>query len=248
MKRLTPVAAILIALVLAQGISAQGFEQLANPNFEEGFQRWQGIPEVEVAVGWEPTWLEGNDRQCRQPCYRPEFKPEQQIVAQGQYSQRWFTTFARQFAAIFQRVPVQEGQWYMFSCRVYNISEPDGRMSAFVGINPWGGDVFHRTMIWGEEHIYNYRSWSEVSVTAQAFGGRITVAMGGNNEWPSHNNAVYWDSCRLERVESPTGPTPTPAPTYTPYPTPEPTGEPGNVDYGRIRDIVATVVAEWDRR
>ena len=259
---------LLPASGMALGMLSPAAPVLANPGFEEGFTV-RGAPEVEIAVGWEPAWITGDDRQCREPCYRPEYKPEQQIVTQGQYSQRWFTTFARQFAAIYQRVDVQAGQWYEFSCDLYAISEPDGQMGAFVGINPWGGDPFHRTMIWGQENVapgggWLYRQWTRVSVTARAWSNRITVVCGGNNNWPTKNNAAYWDNCSIRRVDAP-GSGQTPMPTYTPYPTytpqppcptitpcptqvPCPTCEPGaggdcpSID--EIRAAVETVVAD----
>jgi len=233
----------LCAMLIVAGVTAQS-ETLVNGGFDGPFTI-RGAGEVVVAEGWDPAWLQGDDRQCREPCFRPEYKPEEQIAVSGK-SQRWFTTFARQFAAIYQRVNVQQGQWYEFSCDVYNISEPNGRMEVFVGINPWGADVFHRSMVWGKGYVSPYRTWTRVSVVAQAWGDRITVACGGNNDWPTQNNAAYWDNCSIRRVEG-TGaqPTYTPYPTYTaPAVTPCPTGAPGTgCDYARIKDDVATVVA-----
>jgi hypothetical protein len=218
---------------VALGVLASDDPVLVNPGFEGNFT-FRGAPEVEVAVGWDPAWIQGDDRQCRAPCYRPEYKPERTIKVQGETSQRWFTTFARQFAAIYQRVDVEPGQWYEFSCDVYAISEPNGQMGAFVGINPWGGDAFHRTMIWGQEQVapgggWVYRQWTRVSVTAQAWSDRITVACGGNNSFATHNNAVYWYNCSIRRVDDKAPSTgQTPLPTYTPYPTytPQPTWTP----------------------
>lgn len=224
-------AAVVLALgLLILLLAVQGHAQapvLVNGNFEGEFTP-RGAGEVVVAEGWDPAWLEGDDRQCRAPCYRPEYQPETEIAQQGK-SQRWFTTFARQFGTIFQRVDVQQGEWYEFSCAVYNISEPDGRMEVFVGINPWGGDPFHRTMIWGQGYVKPYRQWTRVSVVAQAWGDRITVAAGANNSYATKNNASYWDNCTIRHVDSPGGTeTPAPLPTYTPYPTytPQPTATP----------------------
>ena len=216
---------LLPASRVALGVLAPNDPVLVNPGFEGNFT-FRNAPEVEVAAGWEPAWIQGDDRQCREPCHRPEYKPERTIKVQGETSQRWFTTFSRQFAAVFQRVDVEPGQWYEFSCDVYAISEPNGQMGAFVGINPWGGDAFHRTMIWGQEQVapgggWIYRQWTRVSVTAQAWSNRITVACGGSNSFATHNNAVYWDNCSIRRVDAKSGSSPTqaPLPTYTPYPT-----------------------------
>jgi hypothetical protein len=219
---------------------------LVNGDFEGGFTVRES-QEVEVAVGWEYSYMSGDDRWCRAPCYRPEYKPETQIAVGGT-SQRWFTTFARQFGTIHQLVDVDADQWYTFSCEVYAISEPDGQMSAIVGANPWGAGVFDRTMVWGQQQPWaSYRQWHTLSVTFQAFGGRVRVAVGGNNNYPTKNNAVYVDNCSLKLASGPAQPTPTPPPTYTPYPTatPMPTPEPcptcpagQGCDYGVIRDIV----------
>jgi len=249
--------AVVAALALSAAVAAQpGEPHLVNPNFEAGFTVREAA-EVEVADGWDYAYLSGNDRQCRAPCYRPEFKPEREIVAQGQYSQRWFSTFSRQFAALSQRVQVEPGEWYEFSCDVYAISEPMGQMAGFAGINPWGGSPFERTMVWGKEQVgdrgWVYREWMRVSVTAQVWSDHITVAIGGNNAWPTKNNALYVDACRIKRVDA--GGDPEPLPTYTPYPTwtpaptaqPCPTCAPGSGDCPGIEEIrraMGTVVAD----
>lgn len=218
----------LVSLLIAIAISAmaQG-PQLQNPDFEDGFTVRES-QEVEVAVGWDYSYMSGDDRWCRAPCYRPEYKPETQIVVEGT-SQRWFTTFARQFGTIHQSVSVDADQWYTFECQVYAISEPDGQLSVMVGANPWNAGVFDRTMIWGEQQPWgSYREWNTLSVTFRAYGGSVRVAVGANNNYPTKNNAAYVDNCTLERADGP-APEPTPLPTYTPYPTPEacPTCVPG---------------------
>ena len=198
-------------------------KDLINLNFEDGFSLREA-PEVVVANGWGYSYLSGNDPRCPDPSARPEFKPEQSIVRSG-YSQRWFTSFARHFAAIHQPVEVTEGEWYTFSAWGYAISEPPGQLGVFCGANPWGADVFHRTTIWGKEQpLDHYREWFHLSVTFQAFGGEVLVALGSNNRFPTKNNTVYFDQCRF-----------TPAtPLSEPLPPPE-----GDFDYARLRAIVA---------
>jgi len=236
---------VLCLSLLAVGASAQSGPQLVNPSFEGGFTVRES-QEVEVAQGWEYSYMSGDDRWCRAPCYRPEFKPETSIAVAGS-SQRWFTTYARQFGTIHQLVPVEDGQWYTFSCQVYAISEPDGQLAALVGANPWGAGVFDRTMIWGEQQPWGqYRQWHELSVTFQAFGGRVRVAVAGNNNYPTKNNAIYVDNCTLALASGP-GPQPTPQPTWTPQPTPAPCPTcpaDGACDYGVIRGIVREEIAE----
>jgi hypothetical protein len=225
-------------------VGAQGSIPLVNADFEGGFSVRES-QEVEVANGWDYSYMSGDDRWCRAPCYRPEFKPETVIAVEGT-SQRWFATFARQFGTIHQLVEVDSDQWYTFECQVYAISEPDGQQAVFVGIQPWGTGVFDRTMVWGEQQPWgSYREWHTLSVTARAYGGRIRVAVGSNNNYPTKNNAAYVDQCVLRRADGPAQPTPaptyTPYPTLTPWPTPEPcpTSPPGvGCDYDTIRQVV----------
>jgi hypothetical protein len=231
-KRATvAVVAVLFALsvLLTVKTAAQNDSLLVNAGFDEGFTVRES-QEVTVAVGWDYSYLSGDDRWCRAPCYRPEYKPESEIAVSGT-SQRWFVTFARQFGTIHQSVQVEPGAWYKFSCQVYAISEPDGQQAVMVGANPWGAGVYDRTMLWGQQQPWGaYREWHEVNVTFQAFGNNARVAVGSNNNYPTKNNAAYVDSCRLERLDGPgPGPTPEPCPTHTPG---------GECDYERIRAIV----------
>jgi len=179
---------------------AQSGPVLQNANFDGGFTVREA-QEVEVATGWDYSYMSGDDRWCRAPCYRPEFKPEQQIVVSGK-SQRWFTTFARHYAAIHQTVNVEAGAWYRFSCQAYAISEPDGQLAVRVGANPWNAGVFDSTMIWGQQQPWaSYRQWHQVEVVFQAWSDRVRVAVGSVPNYPVKNNAAYVDNCALERVE-----------------------------------------------
>lgn len=248
MKRLATVLRGVLFLsfvtVIVSSASAQG-TQLVNGDFEGGFSVRES-QEVTVANGWDYSYMSGDDRWCRAPCSRPEYKPETTIVVEGT-SQRWFSTFARQFGTIHQLIDVDSDQWYTFECQMYAISEPDGQQAVFVGINPWGAGVFDRTMVWGEQQTWgSYRKWHTLSVTARAYGGRIRVAIGSNNNYATKNNAVYVDNCSFVRTDGP-APDPTPMPTYTAYPTytPRPTPEPcptcvpgGECNYDTIRQVV----------
>jgi len=254
LKRLYIAAgAIILGFILSAIVAAQPVQPvLVNGDFEGGFSIREA-PEVQVANGWDYAYIAGNDRWCGSPCSRPEAKPEQQIISQGAYAQRWFTTFSRHLWAIHQEIAVEQGQWYEFSCDVQaRTSTPPGDLGIFVGINPWAGGVFDRTMIWGKEQVdsngWIYNRWVRVSVMAQAFGGKIRVAAASNPKWATRENTVYVDNCTLRRMDIGSV---TPQPTYTPYPTPEPcpTCTPGGAcDYDRIKSDVATVIAEWDRR
>ena len=251
LKKTWPLVLVLLALpLLVAGQAHDGV--LVNPGFEEGFTVREA-PEVEVAIGWDYAYLSGDDRQCRHPCYRPEAKPERIIVSQGSASQRWFSTFARHFWVLHQGdIRVPSGAWVEFSCDVQaRTSTPPGDLGIFVGIQPWNGNVFDRTMVWGKEQVgssgWIYNEWVRVSVTAQAYGDKVRVAIGSNPRWAVRENTAYVDNCELRIISGPVAPTP--APTWTPYPTvtPCPTCAPnggGGCDYARIRSDVATVVAE----
>ena len=231
--------ALLFVLLCSAAVGAQAEQPgLVNGSFEEGFTI-RGASEVEVAIGWEVAYLEGDHPWCRSPCHRPEFKPEQQTqyVTDGQYAQRWFSTFARQFGVIWQRVPVVAGEWYRFSCDGYVISEPPGGHALMVGIQPWGADVFGRQMVWGRE-LQERDTWRRVEVVAQAWGDAIVVAVGTNNAWATRNNTAYVDSCQIERVEWGGGTCPE-CPEF-----PECPGDSTGLDYGRLREIVREELAE----
>jgi hypothetical protein len=209
---------------------------LVNPDFEAGFSVRES-QEVEVAIGWDYSYLTGDDRWCRAPCYRPEWKPEQQIAVAG-HAQRWFSTFSRHYAAIHQSVQVEADQWYRFACQVYAISEPDGQLAVRVGANPWNAGVLDHTMLWGQQQPWGqYRKWHEASVTFQAWSNTVRVAVGSVPNYPTKNNAAYVDNCTLTLVEPgqcpecPVCPTPTPCPDCPPC-------NGGGCDYERIRTIV----------
>ena len=244
MSRIKTVSLVALCLaLLAVGVSAQGGPVLVNPSFEDGFSVRES-QEVEVANGWDYSYMSGDDRWCRAPCFRPEMKHETEIVVSGT-SQRWFTTFARHYTSIHQSIAAEPGRWYRFSCQAYAISEPDGQLAVRVGANPWNAGPFDSTMIWGQQQPWGqYREWHELEVVFQAWGDRVRVAAGSVPNYPVKNNAAYIDNCRIEQVEigGECPACPTPQPTQTPVPTPEPcpTCVPGSgtCNYDLIRDIV----------
>jgi hypothetical protein len=227
MKRAQIALTLGLILILSQpaGALSPPPPSLANPSFEDGFTT-RGAPELEVAIGWDPAYLEGDHPWCRPPCHRPEFKPEmqEQYVTAGHHSQRWFSTFARQFGVIWQQVEVTPGHWYRFACDGYVISDPPGSHALFVGIQPWSGDIFDRRMVWGQE-LQVTGEWQRIAVTAQAWGHHITVAVGSNNAWPTRNNTIYVDNCTIDVVEFVDECPPCPDP-----------GDPGTIDL--IRQVI----------
>jgi hypothetical protein len=169
---------------------------ILNPSFEEGWynQTQDGI--LVLPEHWRAEYKEGDV-----PYKRPEIKPNQEFRTDGRFSIRAFPpAHSRGFYSIYQEVDVEQGQWYRFSVDVRAESEPSGKLGTFVGIQPWGGSIFHRQMIWGKE-LVNTHGWMRVEVYAQAFGGRIRVAMGADNEFASRNNTTWWDNAQLELWE-----------------------------------------------
>lgn len=201
---------------------------LLNPNFENGFHLHGGVGELQLANDWQPWWndgsVEGNQGK------RPEYREERQAfgagrVKEGTSAQKHFTTFSAQDAGIFQIIEdVTPGEWYEFNAWVWcwssaqddpNHSTDPGKMSALVGLNPWGdGRALYRTTIWGEEALEQYDKWVQVSVTAQAFSSRIAVFTRGIQVWAAKHGDFYWDQARL--VKAFDEPTPTPPVPPTP--------------------------------
>lgn len=197
---------------------------LQNPSFEQGWYNQTPDGILVLPEGWAAEYQEGDH-----PYKRPEIKPNQEFTTDGSYSIRAFPpAHSRGFYGIYQDVEVEQGKWYRFSADVRSVSDPPGKLGVFVGIQPWGGSIFHRQMIWGEE-LVNSQEWTRIECIAQAFGGRIRVAMGADNEFATRNNTTFWDSAALELWECDGG--------TEPGPDPEP--EPGeDVDYNLIRQIV----------
>ena len=232
----------LFALVaLAVQATAQSGAVLVNPSFEDGWHI-QGAPELTLPNGWTVEYRDGDHPWCEPPCFRPEVTPNEEYVTAGQYSIRAFPpAFSRALFGIWQEQSVTPGSWWTFSCDARLESKPPGEMAAFVGIQPWGAGLFERQMVWGKETQIRLE-WQRVSVTAQAYGTRIRVAMGANNKWATQNNTVWYDNCSLVRADGP-APQPTPQPPQIP-PTPQPcpTCTPGgscDVDYSRIEQLIA---------
>lgn len=236
-----PIATAVLTRVMASGmaavliiptpspVSVQAAEngQLVNGNFELGWHE-QGAGELVIPDGWELEYRDGSHPWCPAPCNRPEVKPNEEYVANGQYSMRSFTTFSRGLYAVWQGVSVTPGSWWTFSCKVRVESNPPGELAAFVGIQPWGAGCFERQMVWGQE-MQKQLEWQTVSVTAQAYGNRIRVAMGANNKWPTKDNTAWFDECTLKPAEPGSCPACPECPACPPG---------SGVDYDTIRDIV----------
>jgi hypothetical protein len=244
--------ALLLGVVLirqAPAAAAQEGNLLQNPGFEGNFQAWSGIPEIQVAQGWTPWWL---DDPNHNPAYfRPEYKRADAgafpyRVFSGGSSQQYFTFFASHLAGMYQQVPnVSPGQRYRFSimAQVWSSLEDDPRNSVQpanphlqIGIDPTGNwSPGSADVVWSPEASMGgiIDQWTSLSVEATAANNVVTVFMRTNPDFANKHNDIYWDNASLSAVEPPppTAPPPTNtpdplAPTLTPTETPPPTATP----------------------
>jgi len=173
---------------------------LTNPDFEGSWHQ-QGAPELVLPDGWELEYRDGDHPWCGPQGKRPEVKPNQEFVVSGSHSIRAFPpAHSRGVFGIFQTVDITPGTWLTFRAWARVESNPPGGMAAYVGIQPWAGSLFDRQMIWGQE-TKEIGVWTRIEVTAPAFGGKVRVALGANNDWATQNNTVWFDDCSLEVAE-----------------------------------------------
>ena len=218
-RLITAVIAVLLTLgavsVFTLGLdysALAGDVTLVNPGLEAPYPPFDGEGELKTASGWSPWWAPSTKR--------PEYLPE---LILGQEHQKQFTTFGAVNAGVYQEVRATPGQWYTFSVWVLMQStDNQGDLSAMACINPWARwDIEHRTTVCGREIVGVYGEWVLVSVTAQAFTDKITVATWGTAKWPVKYNDHFWKDARLEQVTiGGICPTPEPCATGTPVLTP----------------------------
>ncbi|UCC64884.1 MAG: hypothetical protein JSV36_07545 [Anaerolineae bacterium] len=94
---------------------------LTDPNFEDGFYYADGQPELQVANGWKPWWIEGTrEETSRGYLHRPEYKAEDRLLYGGRrirserYGQKFFTSFSTHHAGFFQRAAAPTGSQVTF--------------------------------------------------------------------------------------------------------------------------------------
>jgi hypothetical protein len=229
------VAAALMLWALFNVLAVYGYQAdsfLLNPGLEPPYSL-HGAPEVEVAGQWYPAWVPPSHSLCAgSNCVRPEYKPIYRdqfphLVVEGGASQKIFATHAHTFGGVYQVTSLPRGKW-RFMCDVYvtddgKSGQGNPQTSARVGVHPWGGGMFDSAMVWGKPQVgergWVYDQWVRVSVEAETWGDRATLAFSVRNDYPISTSA-FFDNCGLERVEGEVLPTYTPYPTYTPAPTP----------------------------
>ena len=211
---------------------------LANANFEDGFSD-RGSGEVRVANGWHP-WFQDGPNQDQGLNHRPEWNAENaqwhgtRRIKEGTWAQKWGKVYSTHRAGIYQQVSVPAGSQVTLTAwaQAWSSTEDDAAVSKnggyalMVGIDPTGGtDWGSGNVVWSEPNR-TLDQWVQLSVSARAQGGTITVYLRGEAEWPVKHNDSYWDDVCLTYVAPTAVPTNTPRPTNTPEPTPPPTEEP----------------------
>ena len=247
---LAVVALVAPLLMPKTNVQSQTVNLLLNPSFEDGFSS-RGAGEVTVANGWFPWWLQGTPDQTEIGYLRrPEYKPEDarlygyRRVRDGEYGQKYFTTYSTHVAGIYQPVSVQPGYRVTFSIwvQVWSSSgdHPDrivdhGDYQVSIGIDPTGGvDGGSPNVIWSDP-VREYNQWVQLEVKAVARSGTVTVFTRGAPLYRVKHNDSYWDDASVVASAPPLPPptrptsTPTPKPTPTPWPTFTPTPVTGTI-------------------
>ncbi len=217
---------------------------LTNPSFEDGFYFADNAPEMQIANGWKPWWIEGTREETSQGyLHRPEYKAEdrwlfgERRIRSGRYAQKFFTSFSTHHAGFFQRAAAPKGSQVTFCIWVQvwsssyddpNRSEQPGNVRISVGLDPLGrSDPYYPQVIWSEP-VMEYDKWLHLCVAGPVLSDGVTVWTRSVVEWRTVHNDAYWDDATL--VVSQLPPTATPPPTHTPVPTatspPSPTAPP----------------------
>ena len=213
---------------------------LANPSFEEGFYYADGQPEMQVAKGWKPWWIQGSREETDQGyLHRPEYKAEDRLlytgrrIRSGRFAQKFFTSFSTHHAGFFQRAAAPTGSQVTFCIWVQvwssskdnpNRSQQPGNVRVSVGIDPLGrSDPYYPEVIWSEP-VMEYDQWLHLCISGPVQSNGVTVWTRSVVEWRVVHNDAYWEDATLVVSQPP--PTPTPRPTDTPLPTATPAASP----------------------
>lgn len=188
---------------------------LTNPGFEGDYYAWRNLPEIMVAQGWTPFWIErrptDEEWRNRSPIYKAATMTNDAVhIRSGQRAQLYFTNWATHTAGLFQQVTVTPGQRLCF--KIYGhawssnednaeVSIQPGNVRMKIGIDPTGGaNPFAAAVVWSAERIVYDRYDNGFSVEATSQGNTVTVFLLSAPEWPKKHNNVYWDEASLEVV------------------------------------------------
>ncbi|MCC6805349.1 MAG: LysM peptidoglycan-binding domain-containing protein [Anaerolineae bacterium] len=112
-------------------------------------------------------------------------------------------------AAVYQQVSVPEGSnvtasaWaFLRTCDIPDGADnctSSGDSNAFtrIGVDPNGGtNPFDADVVWSA-NAAPHESWGQMTVSATATGGTVTLFLYSTQQWPSELNGVYWDDAAL---------------------------------------------------
>lgn len=193
-----------------------------NGDFEGGFRNVGGVPELYVAIGWEPFYASPPARwygdKIEHYDFRPEYKrcgdetngPKRSINGFGQ---QWFNSHAGHRAGIYQQFGVIAGQkitatasmmsWHTQVPHKPEISMdedwiPQSQYEKRIGIDPTGGtDAFSERVVWSEP-IFTNDEWVSVQVTAVAEEDTATVFLFGAPMFAYQANNCYVDAVSVQ--------------------------------------------------
>ena len=208
-----------------------------NPNMEDGFSE-RGAGEVKAANGWIPYWQDGpgqGDGFNKRPEYQPEDAARfgRRRVHEGNWAQKWMTTFATHHGGMYQQVNVPPGSTVRFSAwaQAWSSSKDDpsysvdGAYAMSIGIDPTGGTDFNSgNVVWSGKQ-WSLDQWVQLGVETVAKAGTVTLYLRGDAEWRVKHNDAYFDEICVT-FQAPPPPTSRPKPTDAPAPTAEPADTP----------------------
>ncbi len=236
-----PLALVLTLFTLLWGwgapANAQGENLLRDPGFEDTNMK---VVATEIGEGttfsvnvswngWYTTSPRNENWQNRIPNGTGRNNDGMGFVRTGNRSMELSRAFATFTAAVYQTVDVPAGAtlrvsaWY-----VMDISE-NSSSQARVGIHPGGGtNPFDSAVVWsswgGNQPVT--AGWRQLSASAAATGGQVTVFLYTTQTVPTERNGVYWDDAELVITQAAPPSSGQPAQPATQAPPPASGGQP----------------------
>lgn len=192
-------------------LAAQDGDNLLKDGDFEGQYTGRGAADFNIPADWG-VWFADSPRtevwMNLQPVAFPHGgpDPDPQSGRRALNLNKGYATFT---AAVYQQVSVAEGTnvqasayAYLHTCNIPKNSDKCGsavESGAFtkIGIDPNGGtNPYDSDIVWSGE-IRPHDRWEEMSVSATATGGTVTVFLYVTQQMPSDLNKVYFDNARL---------------------------------------------------
>jgi LysM repeat protein len=210
MQRWFLVLLLVAVFVVAPSTMAQGGNLLQDPGFEGEYTN-RGRADLNVPAPWGLWFTDSPHNENWQNLEPVAFPhngpgPNPHGGARAFNFNRGFATFT---AAIYQQVSVPDGSnvtgsaWaHLRTCNIPDGSENCGsavESGAYtrVGIDPNGGsNPYDSDVVWSPS-VMPHDRWEQVTVSATATGGTVTLFLFVTQEWPSEINNVYWDDSSL---------------------------------------------------